>query len=325
MKPRLSAKHCLLDSHCALGNLHRLSKRALLGWIQFGFLGLVGLLATVGSALAQEIAEQRKPWTQANDTTVDGSGKVATSFRIWYNRSYSTKQPSLLTADIFRPDNDQRLPGILLIHGGAWIAGDKIMDSMHAKKIAARGYVVMSINYRLAPKYKFPAQIDDCFTAFEWFIDHADEVGVDLDHMGAWGYSAGGHLASLMATNPREGIRRLDVCVAGGAPCDMRLLKVDENILAKLLGGTRSQVPKIYEQASPAFHVSSDDPPMFLFHGTGDQLVPHSMSDHMDRVLTDAGVEHEYLVVDRKTHLMTFADMDVLNASIDFLDAHLKK
>jgi len=246
-----------------------------------------------------------------------------------YNIPYSDVVESSLKADIYQPDSDGSdpnglYPGIVMIHGGAWIAGDKSYDAVHARKFAAQGYVVMVINYRLAPTHKHPAQIDDCFEAIRWLVSNSGTYGVDSERIGVWGYSAGGHLAALVATNPRSGIPRVKACVAGGAPCDLRLIPDDSGLLAGFLGGTRQQIPEIYEAASPVHHVSEDDPPMLLFHGEADRLVPITFSLGMRKRLEDNRVDCEFLPLAKKSHIMAFVDRRAIEQSIVFFDRHLK-
>jgi triacylglycerol lipase len=246
-----------------------------------------------------------------------------------YNVPYSNVVESSRKADIYQPDSDgsdpkARYPGIVMIHGGAWIAGDKSYDAVHARKFAAQGYVVMVINYRLAPTHKHPAQIDDCFEAIRWLVSNSETYGVDSESIGVWGYSAGGHLAALVATNPRSGIPRVKACVAGGAPCDLRLIPDDSALLTGFLGGTRQQIPEIYEAASPIHHVSEDDPPMLLFHGEADRLVPITFSLGMRKRLEDHSVDCEFLPLAKKSHIMAFVDRRAIEQSIEFFDRHLK-
>ncbi len=245
--------------------------------------------------------------------------------KVRYNIPYGdgTKSDACL-ADVYQPVPAGQYPGIVMIHGGAWVAGDKANDALHARKIAAAGYVVMVINYRLAPAHKYPAQIDDCFAAVRWLVDHSEDYGVDGDRIGVWGYSAGGHLAALVATDPRAGIPRVKACVAGGAPCDLRLIPSDSSILSAFLGGTRDELPDVYVSASPVEHVSKDDPPMLIFHGQSDNLVPIEFVDRMQRRLTEEQVAFEFLALRNKSHIMAFVDPEATRRSIAFFDLHLK-
>jgi len=249
-----------------------------------------------------------------------------------YNIPYSSVVESSRMADIYQPNfsasdsavSKLRYPGIVMIHGGAWIAGDKSYDAVHARKFAAQGYVVMVINYRLAPTHKHPAQIDDCFEAIRWLVSNSEIYCVDSERIGVWGYSAGGHLAALVATNPRSGIPRVKACVAGGAPCDLRLIPDDSALLTGFLGGTRQQIPEAYEAASPIHHVSEDDPPMLLFHGDADRLVPIAFSLGMRKRLEESSVVCEFVPLAKKSHIMAFVDRSAMERSIVFFDRHLK-
>ena len=116
---------------------------------------------------------------------------------------YHTGETFLAKCDIYEPiatpKSDQRRPAIVMIHGGAWRSGSKFAMMRHARRLTRVGYVVMAINYRLAPKYPWPAQIDDCRAALNFLSMHANEYNVDTDRVGVYGYSAGGQMASVLA------------------------------------------------------------------------------------------------------------------------------
>lgn len=267
------------------------------------------------------------PKCLAEDGEAKPSMKVIVKYNIAYVSEGANGSPSSSAhvADLYMPSDAGRYPGIVMIHGGAWVAGDKSNDAVHARKVAAKGYVVMVINYRLAPAHKYPAQLDDCFDAIRWLVNHADEYHVDGDRIGVWGYSAGGHLAALVATNPRSGVPRVKACVVGGAPCDLRLVPAESSLLSGFLGGTRKEIPEVYASASPVEHVTEDDPPMFLFHGQADRLVPIQFSEGMLRRLEETNVTHQYLPLANKSHIMGFVDKEALNQAIDFFEHHLKQ
>ncbi|MFN6163115.1 MAG: alpha/beta hydrolase fold domain-containing protein [Planctomycetota bacterium] len=273
-------------------------------------------LAIVVLALASPLSKQ----SSADEGDRVPEGKVV----VRYNIPYAEGAGFSRMADIYQPISEGRFPAIVMIHGGAWFAGDKSYDALHARRFAAQGYVVMVINYRLAPTHKHPAQIDDCFESIRWLVSNAETFQVDGDRIGVWGYSAGGHLAALVATNPRSGIPRVKACVAGGAPCDLRLIPDDSGLLQGFLGGTRAEVPEIYEAASPIHHVSEDDPPMLLFHGEADRLVPIAFSLGMRQRLEDKSVACEFLPLEKKSHIMAFVDQKAIQQSIEFFDRHLK-
>ncbi len=264
---------------------------------------------------------------RASERPAENPAERPAEVTVRWNVRYAEGTEPMHVADIYRlesRDASVRMPGIVMIHGGAWFAGDKMNDTQHAKRLAEKGFVVMSINYRLTPKHPFPAQIDDCNLALEWMVSNAEKLGVDCEVLGAWGYSAGGHLAALMATDPKPGLPRLKAVVVGAAPCDLTQIPMDSQLLVGLLGGSRAKYPERYANASPVTHVSPDDPPIFLFHGSKDWLVPPISSEWMRAALEKNRVSFEYLVVEKKSHLTTFIDHEATEKSFLFLTECLK-
>lgn len=272
-----------------------------------------------------------------------------------------------------------RVPGVLVVHGGAWMSGSKMQVAWHAMRLARRGYFVMAINYRLAPKYQHPAQIEDCRDALKWMHTHADRLGVDANRLGAYGYSAGGHLVCLLglsavhpspdaplspekkspetnavapardvspvgsdagqandvadardaavaveAADATETAVRLRCVVAGGAPCDFCRLPLDSPQLSFWLGGTRRELPEVYRLASPITYASPKAPPVFLFHGEADHLVPGTGAERLRQSLTEQGVTTHWHAVPNAGHLQTYLDGDAFEEAAKFLDRWLR-
>src|SRR3954463_10561651 len=201
------------------------------------------------------------------------------------NQVFVERDSGPLTADVYRPRGAGPFPGMLVVHGGAWRMGARADLASLAYKLAEHGYTAVAIDYRLAPTYKFPAQIYDCQAAVRWMRAHADELKIDPTRIGGFGYSAGGHLVTLLGTLDDKELRepglpadapsaRLQVVVAGGAPCDFRVLPGDSNRVAFWIGGTRNNIPKEYPPPAPASFTTADAPPMYFFHGQQDLLVP---------------------------------------------------
>lgn len=229
-----------------------------------------------------------------------------------------------LTADVYRPIGDNTFPAVLMIHGGAWTGGNKWNMRDHARELAQAGYVAVAINYRLAPSNKYPAQIEDCRTALRWMVTSADRFQIDTQRLGVYGYSAGGHLAALLATDGTSGLPALKVAVAGGAPCDFSFIPETSRAIAHVMGGTRGQCPLVYRDASPLTYASNDDCPMFFFHGTDDLIVPPTASRILCDRLQELGVETCYFSLPNQGHLITFLHPDVRQAAREFLDKHLQ-
>jgi dipeptidyl aminopeptidase/acylaminoacyl peptidase len=112
--------------------------------------------------------------------------------------------------------------------------------------------------------------------------------------------------------------------VAGGTPSDMRLYP-GGHLVPSYLGGTLARAPEAFYEASPVNHVTPDDPPFFLYHGTRDIIVPAVHAVELEAALSRAGVKHEFLWVNKRGHLSTFFFAgDAVRKAIDFLDRTLR-
>lgn len=228
-----------------------------------------------------------------------------------------------LKADLFRPADELVYPLVLMIHGGAWSSGDKWNLHDHARELAQAGFVAVAINYRLAPLHPYPAQIDDCRTALTWGAEQASEWKADPARVAVWGYSAGAHLAALLATQPKPGEPKLGAAILGGAPCEFSFVPEESQVLTAVMGGSRRQIPSVYRSASPLEFASQDVCPTFFFHGSHDAIVPKTSSHKMYVKLRECQVEAEYHEVQSRGHLLTFVDPQSRRLAIDFLRKHL--
>lgn len=207
-----------------------------------------------------------------------------------------------LHIDITWPENPPPglMPAILWIHGGAWQG-----ESHHPNKaayFASRGYFTASVEYRLAPKAKWPAQIEDCKLAVRWLRANAAKYHVDPNRIGCWGASAGGHLVSCMGT--------LDDPVlegAGGFPgvsskvqavCDwFGPVDFRRGGPGVLFTESFAQNPALHLSASPYVHIKKTQPPFLIIHGDKDYTVPYKASvDFVDAILK-AGAPVEFITV----------------------------
>lgn len=229
-----------------------------------------------------------------------------------------------LKVDLYLPTGEGPYPGVLMVHGGAWLAGDRSRMAIHALQLARSGYCVASIGYRLAPAHKFPAQLEDCRSALAWLRAHAEQYHIDPQQVVGYGYSAGAQLiclTALTATDPAQG---LCAVVAGGTPCDFTLEPLASARLAYFLGGTRAALPDAYREASPAQFVSSKAPPMFFFHGTADGLVPLAGVQAMCAALDQAGCDVRLCELDSATHIGSFMSPQARQEAVKFLDEVLQ-
>tara|TARA_Y100001934_G_scaffold36990_1_gene42692 strand:+ start:1798 stop:3555 length:1758 start_codon:yes stop_codon:yes gene_type:complete len=244
-----------------------------------------------------------------------------------------------LRLNAYVPKGDGLFPAVLVVHGGAWRTGSRTQLTMYAKSLARRGFACFSIDYRLAPRHKSPAQIEDCRDAVRWIRQHAKEYRVDSEHIGAIGYSAGGHLVSLLATtglskmeDPKGVGTKITAAVAGGAPTDFRPARENSRALSYWLGGRRRDKPAIYEAASPAAFADRKDAPVFFYNGSADVLVPvkthrtlgYAGPTALHSALKKVGVETDLHVIQGAGHFLAIFNKPALESSFAFLEKHLK-
>ncbi len=244
---------------------------------------------------------------------------------------YSTVEGRDLHLDAFVQKKEGRHPAVLVIHGGAWRSGNRKQLAGYAVSLAQRGFNCFAIDYRLAPKDKFPAQIDDCRAALKWVRSNSDEYKVDTAKVGAIGYSAGGHLVCLLATtgeapNDRNGNvdTRLQAVVAGGAPTDFRAFPDNGKWAEYWMGGDLKTVPDKFNAASATAFVDKNDAPVFFFNGTADELVPIEWSRSCHDALKACGVRTEMHTIEGARHIPAAMNSAALDKAYSFLEAELK-
>jgi alpha-L-fucosidase 2 len=220
-----------------------------------------------------------------------------------------------LKLDAWVPEGVGPFPAVILVHGGGWTSGDKsggprggYMAPMHAP-LQRAGFAWFSINYRLAPKHRYPACIDDVETAIRWVKAHAAEYRVDPRRIGLSGESAGGHLVALAAVRADERTRLAAIVPFYGVFDLTRMTtpgaELRKNFVA-LFDRKVADEPALtlLREASPLPQVKRGLPPFLLVHGTADTTVPIAQSETMRARLRDAGVPVELLKVEGGVHGM---------------------
>ncbi|GBD36371.1 Carboxylesterase NlhH [bacterium HR36] len=241
--------------------------------------------------------------------------------------------------DLYLPKEGARpLPLVVWIHGGGWRAGSK--EGVPLLWLLERGYAVASVNYRLSQHAPFPAQIYDCKAAIRWLRASASKYGIDPNRFGVAGGSAGGHLVALLGTGGEVKELEGDLGTTGvssrvQAVCDIYgpadflrfepMNRDPKSPISLLLGGTVEEKKDSARLASPVTHVSKDDPPFLILHGTADKTVPISQSEIFERALKQAGVEVTLVKIEGAGHGgPQFNTPEIRKTIADFFDKHLR-
>lgn len=234
------------------------------------------------------------------------------------------------------------MPLAVFVHGGGWSAGDKRGIQLGGPELLARGYAVASLDYRLAPQSKWPAQIEDVKCAIRYLRANASALQIDPTRFGAWGSSAGGHLVAMLGVaGPRAGFdvgeyadqsSRVQAVVDMFGPADLTtLVSAPAAPLGKSVFGATSHDDPVLTRASPVTYVAPGDPPFLILQGDQDTTVPPSQSQELYDRLQAVGVPATLVMVKNAGHSFTPTGgaisptiPQILKMVSDFFDANLR-
>lgn len=225
-----------------------------------------------------------------------------------------------LKLDLYRPDGPPA--GVIVwVHGGAWRSGSRA--GVDLKELVALGWAIASVDYRLSPQARFPAQVHDIKAAVRWLRARSGEFGLPPARFVIAGSSAGGHLAALVGVTNRHpdlegnvgedrattsdvqaivdlfGASNLTTILAQSTPHG---LSVRVPALELLLGAQPDAAPKLARLASPVFHVDTGDPPLLLMHGDADPQMPIEQSHELAQAYQRAGRPVDFRVLPGAGH-----------------------
>jgi len=237
-------------------------------------------------------------------------GIVAGDARVTRDIPFASRESTRLTLDVYRPVTAAGPhPSIVQIYGGAWQRGTPGDDPGFARYFAARGYVVFAIDYRHAPRWRWPAQIEDVRAAIAWIRIHAGEYGADASRLAILGRSAGAHLAMIAAYEP--GAVPVSAVIIYYGPVDLtdgyrhppRPDPLGARALEEaLLGGTPDELPDRYREASPIGYATRRLPPSLLIYGGRDHVVLARFGAMLDDRLRAAGGTSVFLEIPWAEH-----------------------
>lgn len=271
---------------------------------------IVGTIASAcgGAAITPSDIASRPP-----------SAATATSRTGMQTATYCTDGGKPLAMDITlpTPKPPAAAPAVLYVHGGGWEHGDRrgggFLDQVRPQ-LNAKGFIVASIDYRLAPADPWPAQIVDTKCAVRYVRVNAATYGIDPQRMGAWGGSAG-DLVSLMGTADASAgfdvsqwsdtSSRLQAVVDLFGPVDLTAggWNLDPTkVITDVFGGTPGTSTDTLAHASPVHWITPDDPPFLILQGDADQTVPAAQSHELAAKLQAAGVPATLVMVKGGPH-----------------------
>ncbi|MCW9706061.1 alpha/beta hydrolase [Fodinibius salsisoli] len=223
--------------------------------------------------------------------------------------------------DLAMPANfgSELRPALVIVHGGGWKGGSKSVDVYQKMMVdyAQQGYVTININYRLLDEAEFPACIEDVKTAVRWLRAHADQYQIDPGRIGAYGHSAGAHLALMLAMAPEsaglegegwnEYSSMVNVAAAGSPPTELG-----------------RDTPMAKEEWWPIGYISGDHPPLFLIQGTEDPVVRPELTNDFVEKMKDVGADIKYMELEGAHGVAYNEQLDVTEPALEeFFAKHL--
>lgn len=266
--------------------------------------------------------------------------------KVFGNINYAHDTSHFHLLDIYLPPQASKpLPLVVWIHGGAWMVNDKYADMSYMRQTVKgfinSGYALASIDYRYSTTAKFPAQIQDCNQAIQFLYDNAVKFHIDRNHIALIGFSAGGHLASLLGLSNNNNVPsfyhngkkpsfKVRTVLDFYGPADLVSFSMgtdtsennNRSSISVLLGAMGLLRPDLAKAASPVTYIDKNDPPFFIVQGEKDQSVPWTQSQLLHSWLQLVGVPAIITIVPGAPHYGPMFDADYIREK---LFDHLRK
>ena len=283
---------------------------------------VVAVSLLFASCSKNDITENATTTTTTAITTTTTTGSTTT------NVAYATTS-SAQKMDIYLPTGAGPFPVVVIIHGGAFMMGDKGDETSNAAALVANGIAAVSINYRLSSEAIFPAQIQDCKAAVRFLRANATKYNLNPDKIGSWGSSAGGNLSSLLGTS--SGVTELEGASLGNSSFSSKViasvdwfgpvnfLTMDAEAAAlgftistnsstspesKLMGAAVQTIPTQVAKANPTTYITADDAAFFIQVGSLDRNIPYTQSLNFYNALktVKGSTDVSYELIDGAAH-----------------------
>ena len=251
-------------------------------------------------------------------------------------RRYVTRGDQHLRLDAYLPADGRIHPGVILLHGGSWSGGHRSDLARVAQRFAERGFAAFTIDYRLAPRFPYPAALRDAQAAVAWVRANARAYRVDPEQLASFGVSAGGHLAAMLAVvgeGATDAGSRVRAAVSWSGPMDLRALAEDaragvERVVRRFVGCATGTCAALLREASPVAHVDPSDGAILVANSSR-EVVPFAQAEAMEAAAGDHAVPHQLVEAPGTTHgnlggLPDARSLEtVWEASVSFLRAWL--
>jgi acetyl esterase/lipase len=297
-------------------------------------------VAMLGTALAAHGQMPRAVPSQPSQATPQQTPDFSETPDVQQDVPYGTVGGHPLLLDVYQPTEHSDLrPAVVLIHGGGWTSFDKSTMRRLGMFLAESGFVAFSVDYRLFHDNEnlWPAQLDDVQRAVRWIRANATKYRVDAGHIGAFGHSAGAQLASLLGMEDTRDnsdadlakySSRVQAVVDVSGPSDFTTNRDPDGdtFLSSFFGGNYAQRAKVWEDASPVFHVAKKVSPFLIVHGTKDSDMPIAQAQEFADKLKQAGASVKFVTVDDVHTFQTpEAKRQLVFATRDFLMQYLSR
>jgi acetyl esterase/lipase len=227
--------------------------------------------------------------------------------------------------DLYLPKGQKDFPVLFFVHGGTWMHGDRKQYALVGELFASQGIGTVVISYRLSPKVKHPAHVQDVARAFSWTCCNIARYGGRADEIFACGHSAGGHLVALLGTDESylKAEHRSFADLKGVIPISGVYTVLPYGPLVKVFG----KDPEVCKKASPLGNVGGKHPPFLLIYGDKDFPLFDAMAGQMSKALRKCGCEASALEVEKRNHItiiIRLGDEDdpTRKAVLDFIARH---
>ncbi|WP_370479123.1 alpha/beta hydrolase fold domain-containing protein [Tamlana flava] len=244
-----------------------------------------------------------------------------------------------LHLDIFSPEKPGKYPALIMVHGGAWLSGDKSMQIPMAQKLASKGFVTVCVEYQLLLEAKYPAPVFNIKSAIRWMRANANTYNIDSNKIAISGCSAGGQLAMLVGlTNGvenKEGnqgnlgfsstvqaIMDLDGVINFMAPRSLNLNRTPNSFDVKWLGGTFEEKPEVWKDASSIYWANENSAPILFINSNYPRF--HAGQDELIAMMSDWGIYTEVRRMELNAHAFWLFE-PWIGTTVNYMDTFLKK